>query len=377
MRPVAVTPRTSATIDFLRWFSAIMVLVYHLRINVLAEDALSFDNAGVMGTLLAALTGNGPAGVMCFFVLSGYLVGGSVIDRSVAGRFSLRGYLIDRATRLYVVLIPALILGLACDALRIWLVGPASFDTPSAYSLSTIAGNLLFLQAIVVEPAGSNLPLWSLAYEGWYYILFPLLFFAAFPGRKAADRALYGMLFLGLALAIAAFNVKPMVMFGAWLLGVAVRYAPRPIVSSRRLAWAIALAALFTNHLLRDLVRGDYFVPALGVANLLLTISHQRDASVPRHAEWHARLAAFSYSLYLVHSQVMHLCLALIGGVGTLRLEQPANAASATILIVLALGLTAFGWLFSRFTEAKTDAVRAWVNGLSGRAARSRSRPSA
>ena len=48
--------------------------------------------------------------VVVFFVLSGFLVGGAVIERARAGKAYLRTYLIDRTSRIYVVLLPTLAL---------------------------------------------------------------------------------------------------------------------------------------------------------------------------------------------------------------------------------------------------------------------------
>ena len=41
--------------------------------------------------------------------------------------------------------------------------------------------NAFFLQTIVGPTFGSNGPLWSLAYEWWYYVLFPLALGAVWP----------------------------------------------------------------------------------------------------------------------------------------------------------------------------------------------------
>jgi peptidoglycan/LPS O-acetylase OafA/YrhL len=49
-----------------------------------------------------------------------------------------------------------------------------------------LLGNLVFLQAILVPTWGSNGPLWSLAFEFWFYIWFPTL------AHRIHDEAFFG-----------------------------------------------------------------------------------------------------------------------------------------------------------------------------------------
>src|SRR5262245_21311046 len=64
----------------------------------------------------------GHVAVMVFFVLSGYLVGGSVLKSIASGSWSGRAYLIKRLVRLWVVLIPAVIIGLCLDNIGYFLL---------------------------------------------------------------------------------------------------------------------------------------------------------------------------------------------------------------------------------------------------------------
>src|ERR1035441_502485 len=72
------------------------------------------------------------------------------------------------------------------------------YYSPSVALRSTLPaffGNLFFLQSVVSPVFGSNGPLWSLSYEFWYYILFPVLMIAATSWAGVRSRLLY----LGLA----------------------------------------------------------------------------------------------------------------------------------------------------------------------------------
>ena len=135
------------------------------------------DDIRPIDRVLYRLSNYGHSAVMIFFVLSGYLVGGSVLRATAAGRWSWRDYLLARGVRLYVVLVPALVLTALWDKVGLEVVAgsPGNSDTAQAIvDQATVAahsgpvpfpGNLAFLQTIAVPSYGSNVALWSLANE--------------------------------------------------------------------------------------------------------------------------------------------------------------------------------------------------------------------
>ena len=158
----------------------------------------------------------GHEAVMVFFVLSGYLVGGSVLRQIAANRWSWNDYILKRLVRLWVVLIPVMFIGLGLDVVgHTFFAGSGSLygippgqdyvqaNTFSArMTFSTLIGNILFLQTILVPTAGTNIPLWSLAYEFWYYMAFPLVAIAC-DGRSSKKKSLvYLLAALGILLFI-------------------------------------------------------------------------------------------------------------------------------------------------------------------------------
>jgi Acyltransferase family len=124
---------------------------------------------------------------MVFFVLSGFWVGGAVLAKIRDGRFRVGGYARDRLVRLWLVLLPALALTAVLDLTGRWWFpastiysGDPEFHnvvpvSPAAMSVATALGNAAFLQHAWVPPFGTDTPLWSLAYEFWYYALFPCM----------------------------------------------------------------------------------------------------------------------------------------------------------------------------------------------------------
>ena len=345
-------PRTSFALDTTRWAAAAIVLVYHLSTACLAAPP--------------SLEAAGPAAVIWFFVLSGYLIGGGIVLDMRRGRFHFAHYALNRATRLYVVLLPALALGYALDTARVSLVGLSPIpgqEAPASYALATVLGNLLCLQTITVPTLGSNGPLWSLACEGVYYVVAPLLLAPLLRGRPAALR--WGLFALAATILGALWLANPRVprLFLTWLLGAALRFAPAP---RRRLglpAWTIAIATLLAYPLLLPRLGGtvNFLVAASFAAALLTTVGDERPVPA-RMQRLSATLAGFSFSLYLVHVPLVHALLALRTGTRLDALRLPAWSGHAAMLVLAAI-IVPVAWLFSRLTEARTDRVRRWLAG--------------
>lgn len=146
------------------------MLVYHLRLIILApETAVAAEYRGIWQQLLYLATDCGPQAVIWFLVTSGFLVGGSVVSAIRLQRFDLYRYFVNRISRLYVVLIPAPILGYALDEVRVLHYGlsPAGDETARSYDAWMVIANALCLQTVVAPMLGSNKPLWSLLPEKW------------------------------------------------------------------------------------------------------------------------------------------------------------------------------------------------------------------
>jgi len=121
--------QSAVHLDAVRGAAALVVLLGHSRelfypsLTVRQSDT-SYRSLQHLPAHVSASSGPGISGpgitlgneaVMIFFVLSGYLVGGSAIGAMRRDTWSWRRYLLKRLTRLWVVLIPALVLGFALD----------------------------------------------------------------------------------------------------------------------------------------------------------------------------------------------------------------------------------------------------------------------
>ena len=182
-----------------RGIAAVEVCASHLRSFLLVNFA-AVAQPTALDRVFYFATGLGHEAVVIFFVMSGWLVGGSVWRQQREGRFSWRDYGTARLTRLWLVLIPALLWTEAVDHIGFSISGGFGYDgsrfamsssgpggaAPLDLSMTTFAGNALFLQTILVPVLGTNGPLWSLAYEFWYYAVFPLFGWAWHSARLLA-----------------------------------------------------------------------------------------------------------------------------------------------------------------------------------------------
>jgi peptidoglycan/LPS O-acetylase OafA/YrhL len=198
--------------------------------------------------------------------LSGYLIGTSVVKGAAGQRWGWSSYTIKRASRLYVVLLPALLLTAVVDHLGIRLFGGVgniysvrkpgfkwAFTSPDAGRLGAevFLGNALYLQGFLVPSYGSNMALWSLSFEWWFYFLFPVLVLAGKWTR------VIGAVLAGIAAYLAGFMFIG--YFGIWLMGTALN--TRLFASFRWLtgprAFTIFIANLFLVRLFKLTVYHD------------------------------------------------------------------------------------------------------------------------
>jgi peptidoglycan/LPS O-acetylase OafA/YrhL len=329
-------------------------------------------------------TSFGHDAVMVFFVLSGFLVSGSVIRDCRLQRFSWRAYAANRLTRLYVVLIPGLLLTIVWDRLGLCLFGTSPIYTGARtewfqdyFSVSKrlqpeIAfGNLLFLQTIRVPPLGSNEPLWSLANEFWYYCLFPFIYAGILFGPTRWIR----IVSVCAALAIAMFvGGRILMYFPIWLLGTTLCVAPQSRYLSRTVVFRMAVVAsliLFAvatvaGHvdsvrtlLGHSVVAADYLT-ALGFSVLLYVLMHdRRQTAAGLYATVALRTAEFSYTLYVAHMPLLvFLRASFVSGWPW----EPTSSRVAEAFLVASC-CCAYAFAVAQFTEAKTDNVRAFVRG--------------
>jgi peptidoglycan/LPS O-acetylase OafA/YrhL len=366
--PTDSRPAFSIHLDAIRALAALTVFAGHGR-----DLFLESVRAAVVGTTQAAGAASQTAGqhttighqaVIIFFVLSGYLVGGGVLRAKQAGSWSWRSYLTNRLTRLWMPLLPALLIGCLLDRVGLaWFGAGSIYDGPPGQYVvgpgmadrttwSVLLGNAFFLQNIAVPVFGSNAPLWSLANEFWYYIAFPFLYLLVQRGVSPASR-------LGALLVLAAIGLfvgaEISLYFVIWLMGVALAAIPRlpwPSAASRAVA-PVTLLFLAANGLLLkyplSLQQSD-LVTGLACALLYARAAH--------------RLSEMSYTLYLAHAPVLTL---LCASVMTPWRRWPLDLLHAGLLSVVLAATFIYccivWYCFERHTMDVRRIVSGWIAG--------------
>ena len=169
-----INKRTSHFLDLSRAASAFLVLIGHIHMVLFVD--IEKSKLFSVGSFFNFISSYAHQAVIVFFVLSGFLVGRSAINSiSENSEKKLKHYFLDRITRIYVVLIPVLFFTLAVDMVSLGFDSTASGAIEARSTLPVFIGNLFFIAGYILPlGVGSNGPLWSLAYEFWYYALFPI-----------------------------------------------------------------------------------------------------------------------------------------------------------------------------------------------------------
>lgn len=363
----------SQTLDTLRGLAALFVLLGHAR-NLFLVDYQQLAGPSVSTKAFYFATGLGHECVVMFFVLSGLFIGAGVIQKVSAASWNLTDYLVSRGARLYLVLFPTLLLTLLLDSIGLRWTAPDSIyhgvgsqsvihDVTERLSPSVLVGNLLFLQTIAVPTFGSNGPLWSLSNEFWYYMLFPCLWIAGTSCFSKGMRLAYAVAFV----VIAYFVRSLLPLFPLWLLGAGVSVLP-PCRWFERRSFLYAFLGLLLGLCGGVLVAcrlkvfpservSDYCL-AVAASLLVYGLLHLQAPS-RTSLSWRVseRLAAMSYTLYLVHMPL----LMFVAGVfrsGTRAAPTPMIVAMYMAICSLVI---AVAWCFSRCTEVHTAAFRGLI----------------
>jgi peptidoglycan/LPS O-acetylase OafA/YrhL len=290
-----------ADIDGLRAIAVLAVIFYHLK-------------------LLPGF-GGGYIGVDMFFVISGYLIGGIIIDETASGIFSYIQFYARRIKRLFAAF---MVVGLFTAAAGWWLLLPYDFwHTGKSLVASTVfLSNVLFYRdAGYFDPASITKPLlhtWSLGVEEQFYLCFPLLMrLSVRTGRNGVPAMLIAVGLLSLGYSQYLLAVDPAASFyllpsRGWqlLLGAAVA---QPRIRDlqvqpelRRALTFVSLVALFLPMVLYNDATPFPGIRALPccAATAWLLWSGRHDAGLLQKtlaSRLPAAVGRISYSLYLWH----------------------------------------------------------------------------
>jgi peptidoglycan/LPS O-acetylase OafA/YrhL len=294
-------------------------------------------------------------GVDVFFVISGYLITGILLDELRSGSFSILAFYERRIRRI----IPALAVMLAATSLAALVV---LFPEDLKTFAKTMAAAILFVSNLFLADNsgyfGGNAhdnPLthtWSLAVEEQFYILLPLALWLLWRFRLVLPGL---VLVFGLSLASAVILAPrdpasafylPHFRFWELLAGSLIAFArtrAAPPAAIAPAAGVIGLAAIIASLTLlgqsRAGVPGLWTLPAvLGSALLIWSGARPTPAARLLATRPLVGLGLVSYSLYLWHWPVFVLYRHATA--------RPATSAELALLILLSLLLAAASWRF-------------------------------
>jgi peptidoglycan/LPS O-acetylase OafA/YrhL len=379
--PESATTLSSVHLDAIRGAAALVVLLGHTRdlfFSSLTGKPADVSLAASTQEKVPTLAGSGDPkitigneAVMVFFVLSGYLVGGSVLKSLKRNTWSWKSYLIKRLTRLWVVLLPALAFGVILDhvGLSLFQSGSSIYAGPPQQQIilddlrthltaRVIAANTVFLQAIFFKTAGTNESLWSLANEFWYYISFPALLLAFKKNQKLWMRCVY-VLIGGSILVSVGMEVSR--LFLVWMLGAFISTIPLVINRAATRTLSVIMMAflpvmlVLLRHASLSLYTAEWLA-ALLFAVTLYVILHQTER--PKNKIYQLTAGFFSrisYTLYLVHLPVAVFLCAWVNTPWQHWSKTPKHLA---IFFSINIALVLFSYIFYLLFERNTDKVR-------------------
>lgn len=331
-QPLTVRPDGElAFLDGLRGLAAFYVVVGHARWLLWEGYREGFlrhpESYTLTHTLLVyffSLFKYGYEAVLFFFVLSGFVIHLRYARKLVANRteanFDWAAFVRRRGKRLYPPLLAAMALSFALDSVGV-ASGYSIYSQSTLYPVInenvlshldwlTFVGNLAYLMNTYVPVFGSDGPLWSLKFEWWFYMIYPLFWRVSKRSITAASGVM-AVLFLGSfrpGLWPAALLRDVFSAMLVWWLGVLLAD-----VWAGRIRWRWSLVAVCSFGVSAPplfLLGGAWRQLGIGFgfAGLLAFCFELQRRSVP--LVWLERLKPLgdmSYTLYVIHFPVLVL----------------------------------------------------------------------
>jgi peptidoglycan/LPS O-acetylase OafA/YrhL len=371
LEKLAMTPTNKIHIhkyiwlDLIRALAAVEVFLSHLRGFMFKGYSAP---GGIVKKVFYFITGFPHEAVIIFFVLSGYFITDAIVRAREKNNFSFLSYGLDRLVRLWIVLIPGLLLTLVVDK-----IGLHYFSSSAAYqgtiefmgkvnvsshltSLNFI-GNLFFVQTILVETFGSNSPMWSLSNEFWYYVMFPLFLFLFWRKKVISKITVFCVL-----AALILFVGEPIrLYFFVWLTGSALVFIKRnfrkPSVLTKNIILIVGVAA-FVLFFYKIRMGGVLDFQKDFIAGLLMAVLLYCGLYSNIRFEMPKKIIAFlsgmSYSLYVIH---LPLCIFLCSALNRVQADWSMKNFAIYILVTLLIFIISvlFWYLFeSRYLQLRS-----------------------
>jgi len=266
--------------------------------------------AGTTAPVAGAMHTIGNSGVDLFFVLSGYLIYGSLMRRPQ--RFG--SFMARRVERIYPAFLAVFAVYLALS-----LAMPAHSKIPDEGAAAYLLANVLLLPGIFpIEPMITVA--WSLSYEMFFYLLAPIVVAGARLRERSRPTRVLLLSLLGAAYAgycLSAGGHPRLLMFVAGML-------LHEAIDARRAAPSVgitlAVLALSLGNLLIPSSPTLHVLGMMAGFGLLCWSCFQGGPLAAVFSVTPLRwLGNMSYSYYLLHGLALHAAFVLIGPIDGLR----------------------------------------------------------
>ncbi len=325
VQPPRVPDRVHA-LDGLRGIAALMVFFNHVAMMTWYPRA----GGGDPSDLEFALWHLGAPAVDLFFVLSGYVLAGSLEGVRLDAR-ALGAFLARRWVRLVPVAWVGVALGLAVRSAIVPmqdgpLVGMMHMDQPLRWQ--DVVGVLTF-SIPMPDTERLNVPLWTLVMETYASLLIPL----TIMGIRAQGRFFLIPAFLSWIVLWQISGRLEFMTLPLFVLGVAVRtYMPPIPRQSAYVAMTVGLVLVFSRYLFGPFDPWHRYVSGIGAAFLIMAVHSgaARSMLTSRPVAWLGRI---SYPFYAVHFPLLLAATILLSA----RSVQTNLAATAALPFALLL----------------------------------------
>ena len=343
-------------LTWLRGCLALYVMLHHVRNSLwpMVRDLGEADRwwkawNSAMGVALFF----GLDAVLLFFLVSGLSIHAATLARPKL-TFSTPDFYRRRLRRL----MPALV----ASCLPVGLVYYFSHGHSIANQWSNLLGTLTFQQGVLTDSFAENSPYWSLANEGYYYFIYPLLWMAMRRIGNTWAILLFGTAALALSLSPLGHAGTLAIYYPVWLAGafLALTLQERRNWSNLALAGLIALvvASLATtlSERLHPALAQPLWHMLSGIALSGLLYLWLRRLRVDRAPRWIRNvlntLGEMSYSLYLTH-------FAAVTAVAYYwpQAKQSFLPAATASLVAITLSL-AMAWILYQTVERPFSATK-------------------
>jgi peptidoglycan/LPS O-acetylase OafA/YrhL len=299
---------SSNYINFLRAVSSQIVLVGHaLSLNKIIGKSLLYTLPDFS--------------VLVFFILSGFVI--SYSSRQKGNKTDFSNFMIDRFARIYITLIPALIITFFMALIYQYFQHELPYvinikhffscllmqqENPLLLKLQYSLPNQSAYQFIGIF--GENIPLWSLSIEWWHYVFFGIIYYLNLEKLKMSH---YILLLISASFVIGYAIFPGRASSGLsfiWFSGVLVNYMleQQPnIQHSNKIAWLFLVLTVYAYCMHSKLAIVFFII------YFFLSLHHYNRSTDENSINKFFALAKwpsnFSYSIYIIHYPILLICI--------------------------------------------------------------------